>query len=335
MARECLTRNHDSTDLRSCGIVIIKEEDNDIKRAWKEEILSKRIIVDAHHHLWDIRLHSYPWLAGPPYRPSIVGDVAPIAKSYVIDELRQDASGYDLRKSVHVDGGWDDPLAETKWLQKLHETSGLPNAIVAGVKLHQPGIAMKLEMHAAARSLRGVRQILNWDPDPLLTFTDRPDYMTDRNWLAGYALLARHGLSFDLQAYPWQLKGAAELASRHPATMVILNHAGMPYHARGAGLESWRQGMRLLARNANAAVKISGLGMLDWEWTTESIRPLVLETIEIFGVERCMFASNFPVDRLYSSFAELYQSYEEIVRDFTPGEQERLFSSNAERYYRI
>ncbi|WP_119391118.1 amidohydrolase family protein [Taklimakanibacter lacteus] len=297
--------------------------------------MPKRVIVDAHHHLWDTTQHSYPWLSGPPYRPSIVGDVSQIAKNYLIDDLREDACAYDLRKTVHVDGGWDDPLAETTWLQELAEASDLPSAIVAGVKLHQPDIATQLEKHAAAGRLRGVRHILNWDPDPLLTFTDRPDYMTNRNWLAGYALLARHGLSFDLQIYPWQLAGAAELASRHPDTMAILNHAGMPYHARGASLESWRQGMRLLARNANTAVKISGLGMLDWKWTTQSIRPLVLETIDIFGVERCMFASNFPVDRLYSSFAQLYQSYEEIVADFTAGEQAQLFSANAERYYRI
>jgi predicted TIM-barrel fold metal-dependent hydrolase len=295
----------------------------------------KRIIIDAHHHLWDTEHHSYPWLRGPSGRPSIVGDVSPIAKNYLIDDLRQDASCYDLRKSVHVDGGWDDPLSETLWLQKLGETNGFPNAIVAGVKLHQPDIATQLEKQAAAMNLRGVRQILNWDPDPWLTFTDRADYMSDRNWLAGYALLARHDLSFDLQAYPWQLEGAAELASRHPQTTVILNHTGMPYHARGAGLESWRQGMRLLAQNANTAVKISGLGMLDWQWTTQSIRPLVLETIDIFGVERCMFASNFPVDRLFGSFAQLYQSYEEIVADFTAGEQHQLFSANAERYYRI
>lgn len=297
--------------------------------------MPRRAIVDAHHHVWDTEHHCYPWLSGPPYRPSIAGNISPIAKNYLIDDLRRDASSYDLRKSVHVDGGWDEPLSETRWLQELAATNGLPNAIVAGVKLHQPDIAAQLEMHAAARNLRGVRQILNWDPDPWLTFTDRADYMSDHDWLAGYALLARHDLSFDLQVYPWQLKGAAQLASRYPKTTVILNHAGMPFHPRGAGLESWRHGMRLLAKNPNAAVKISGLGMLDWQWTTQSIRPLVLETIDIFRVERCMFGSNFPVDRLYSSFEKLYQSYEEIVGDFATGEQEQLFSSNAERYYRI
>lgn len=294
-----------------------------------------RAIVDAHQHFWDVETHDYPWLSGPPFPPSVAGDVAPIAANYLVDDIVGDASGYELQKTVHVDGGWPDQLAETLWLDGLGDRTGLPTAIVAGARLHQADIEAKLEQHARSRRLRGVRQILNWDPDPLLTFTDRPDYMTDPSWLTGYALLARHELSFDLQVYPWQLAGAARLAASFPGIPIILNHTGMPFHQRGMGLETWRRGMRMLAGNANAAVKISGLGMVDWNWTTASIRPLVLETIELFGVDRCMFASNFPVDRLYSSFRSLYQSYETIVSDFTPEEQDKLFRSNAERYYRI
>ena len=121
----------------------------------------------------------------------------------------------------------------------------------------------------------------------------------------------------------------------YPDTSIILNHADMPFHQRGMGLESWRHGIRLLARNPNAAVKISGLGMVDWNWTMDSIRPLVLETIDVFGVDRCMFGSNFPVDKLYSSFEKLYRSFEYIVKDFNAQEQDKLFLSNAERYYSI
>ena len=93
--------------------------------------------------------------------------------------------------------------------------------------------------------------------------------------------------------------------------------------------------MRRLAERDNAAVKISGLGMVDWTWTEDSIRPLVLETIEIFGIDRCMFASNFPVDKLYSSFGQLFAAFEAIVAGFSAAEQDKLFRSNAERIYRI
>jgi predicted TIM-barrel fold metal-dependent hydrolase len=93
--------------------------------------------------------------------------------------------------------------------------------------------------------------------------------------------------------------------------------------------------MRSLAAQPNVQVKISGLGMVDWNWTEESIRPFVLDTIEIFGVERCMFASNFPVDKLYSSFGTLYRAFRSIVSDFSFGERRKLFSDNALATYRI
>jgi predicted TIM-barrel fold metal-dependent hydrolase len=234
-----------------------------------------------------------------------------------------------------VDGGWDDRVAETAWVQKVADAAGLPIAIVAGARLHEPEFAAQLEAHKAHPGFRGVRHILNWDPDPALTFTDRPDFMSDSQWLAGFALLERNGLSFDLQIYPWQLQDAARLASRFPNTLIILNHAGMPIHQRDMGLATWRRGIRELAARPNTAVKISGLGMVDWHWTAESIRPLVLETIEVFGVDRSMFASNFPVDKLYSSFSDIYRSFESIVADFSANEQHKLFAANAERYYRI
>src|SRR5262249_27041747 len=142
-------------------------------------------------------------------------------------------------------------------------------------------------------------------------------------------------LSFDLQLYPSQMADAARLAARHPDTTIILNHAGMPVDRDQNALSLWREGMRSLASQPNVQVKISGLGMVDWSWTEESIRPFVLDTIEIFGVDRCMFASNFPVDKLYSSFNTLYRAFRSIVSDFSPGERQKLFSDNALAIYRI
>jgi predicted TIM-barrel fold metal-dependent hydrolase len=265
----------------------------------------------------------------------VAGNVAPIAHNYLIEDFLRDAADYELIKSVHVDGGWDDRVAETAWVQKVADAAGLPIAIVAGARLHEPEFAAQLEAHKTHPGFRGVRHILNWDPDPALTFTDRPDFMSDNQWLAGFALLERDGLSFDLQIYPWQLQDAARLASRFSNTLILLNHAGMPIHQRDMGLETWRRGIRELAARPNTAVKISGLGMVDWHWTTDSIRSLVLEAIEVFGVDRSMFASNFPVDKLYSSFSDIYRSFESIVSDFSTDEQHKLFAANAERYYRI
>lgn len=297
--------------------------------------MSKRTIVDSHHHLWDIGTNSYPWLDGPPFAPSVAGDVTPIASNYLLADYRADAAVYDLIKSVHVDAGCADPLAETAWVQAIADAAGMPIAIVAHVPLQALDAEARLAAQSAFPNVRGIRHILNWDPDPALTYTDRPDLISDPEWLRRFSLLRRHDLSFDLQIYPWQLSAAAELAARFPDTPIILNHAGMPLYQRGTGRETWRTGMRKLAANPNASVKISGLGMVDWSWTTESIRPFVLETIEIFGVDRCMLASNFPVDKLYGTFAALYGSYEAIVANLSSEDQHKLFAANAERIYRI
>lgn len=297
--------------------------------------MARRTIVDAHHHLWDIRANAYPWLSGPPFAPSVAGDVGPIAHNYLLADLKADAADYDLRKSVHVDAGCADPLAETKWVQAISDTAGLPIAIVAGVRLHARDVAEQLAAHAAFPNVRGIRHILNWDPDPALTYTDRFDLMADPDWLRGFGLLRHYDMSFDLQVYPWQLTAAADLAARFPDTPIILNHAGMPLHQSGTGRETWRAGIKRLASNVNAFAKISGLGMVDWAWTVESIRPFVLETIESFGVDRCMFASNFPVDRLYSSFSTLYQAYELIISGLPENDQHKLLAANAERIYRF
>jgi predicted TIM-barrel fold metal-dependent hydrolase len=101
------------------------------------------------------------------------------------------------------------------------------------------------------------------------------------------------------------------------------------------GIAGWRKGMRELASCPNVAVKISGLGMTDHKWTMESIRPFVLETIEIFDVERCLFASNFPVDKLFGDYRSLWSAYDEITRKFSVGERSALFHDNALRVYRL
>ena len=95
----------------------------------------------------------------------------------------------------------------------------------------------------------------------------------------------------------------------------------------------WRSGMRALAANPNVSVKISGLGMLDHDWTADSIRPIVLEAIDIFGPDRAMFASNFPVDKLYTDYPTIFQAFSQITADFTPAERARLFAGTAIEFY--
>ncbi len=294
-------------------------------------------MVDAHMHLWDLKRIRYPWLT-PPLPVGITGDVSPIARDYLLDDYLGDAAGggVHVRKIVHIEAGADpaDALAETQWLQSIAAARGYPQAIVAHAELQRSGAAELLERHAAHRNVRGIRQILNWHPDPAKTYTPR-DLLADEAWWAGFARLKRHGLSFDLQIYPGQMPAAARLASRHPDTPLILNHTGMPVEKDAAGIDAWRSGMRVLAAQPNVAVKISGLAMLDWHWSDASLRPFVLETLELFGAERTMIASNFPVDRLFGTFGQFCAAYTRILAGASAAERANLYSGTAERIYRI
>ena len=129
---------------------------------------------------------------------------------------------------------------------------------------------------------------------------------------------------------------AQALARAHPDTVIVLNHAGMfADRDRVAGWATWRDGIAALAACENVAVKISGLGMLDHAWTVESIRPYTLEIIDRFGTARVMFASNFPVDRLYSDYSTLWRAYLAVVAGASEAEKAQLFRRNAERIYMI
>ena len=292
-------------------------------------------IVDAHMHLWDLEKIRYPWLT-PPLPVGITGDVRSIAKTYLLNDYLRDAGVVRVEKVVHVEAGANpaDSLQETQWLQSVAQSNGFPQAIVAHAELNDLKVEGLLAEHASHRNVRGIRQIINWHADPKKTYTPR-NLLDDPDWHRGFALLRKYNLSFDLQIYPAQMPAAAELARRHPDTPLILNHTGMPVDRDAAGLQAWRAGMQALAQQPNVAVKISGLAMLDWQWTTDSLRSFVLQTLEIFGPRRCMFASNFPVDRLFGSFTRQYGAYQALAAHLSAAERDQVFVSNAERIYRI
>jgi predicted TIM-barrel fold metal-dependent hydrolase len=290
-------------------------------------------VIDPHHHLWDPPRTRHRWLldAGAG---SFAGDLSQLQKPYLVEDYLADLGGRGLERSVHVQAEWDhedDPVAETRWLQSLADEHGFPHGIVAYADLSRPDAGEVLAEHARHANVRGIRQIVNWHADPSKTYVDRPDLLTDPDWRRGYAELVRNGLSFDLQCYPPQLADAADLARAFPDTQVVLDHTGMPID----GHEQWAPGMAALARCENVSVKLSGLVMIDHVWTVDSLRPYVREAIELFGPGRCMFASNFPVDKLHAGADALYDAYEAIVADLSPAERRALFHDNAARIYRV
>lgn len=289
--------------------------------------------IDAHVHLWDLDRIAYPWLTPPFADDGPNGSVAPIASTYLLDDYLADASGWDVRGIVHVDAGADASaaLAETEWLQGMAEDRDMPNAIIAFAALDDRDVEGLLEAHAAHPNVRGIRHIVNWHTDPRRSYTPR-DVTQDEAWAHGFALLGKYGLSFDLQAYPGQFAGLAKLIARHPEMQIIINHTGM---AVPGEWEQWRAGMAALAALPNVAIKLSGMGFTHRPWTLDQARPYLREAIDLFGTDRAMFASDFPTDKLFGSFAQHLDAYAAITADFSEDERRALWARNANRIYRL
>ena len=280
-------------------------------------------IVDAHQHFWDTRANYLPWLCDPEPIPFRYGDYSPIRRPYLPADYFAEARGFDVVKTVYVETEWDprDPLGETAWVERLRRETGFPTVMVAQAWLDRDDAAAVLEAQAAFPFVRGIRH------------KPRPGQMREAGWRAGYAKLASLGLRFDLQV-PWsELADAADLCRAFPDARLILNHTGLPADRSPEGIAAWKRAIGALASCPNAAIKISGIGVPGRRWTPELNREVVLTAIETFGTERAMFASNFPVDRLCGTFAEIYGGFRDIVGGFPALEQRRLFHDNAVRIY--
>jgi predicted TIM-barrel fold metal-dependent hydrolase len=273
-------------------------------------------IADAHLHVWDPQAHYYPWLCDRQPIAFRYGDYSALRRRYLVHDYRADSAGWPVVRGVYVEAEWDpaDPLGEMNFISQIRNEFGFPTVAVAQAWLHREDCATVLEGQAQHPFVRAVRH------------KPAPGMMDDARWRAGYARLAPLGLHFELQV-PWRrLDEAARLARDFPDTTIVLNHAGLPSDQEFSG---WREAMTGLAGCPNVAVKISGLGKVTAK------REVVLTAIELFGMQRAMFASNFPVDGLYASFSEIYSTFDAITRGFSDAERRALFHDNAVRIYRM
>ena len=294
-------------------------------------------IIDAHHHLWDLRLGKHPWLAPAAGERGGLGDLELLKRNYLPQDYRRDAARQNVVASVHVEAGWtsDDSVGETRWLETLEKAGRIADRYVAHVPLGSPDAAALIEAQASFSRVVGVRDVLSWSEDPARRFAARGDLMSDPTWRAGLARLSPRGLVFDLMIFPDQLRDAARLAQDFPDQLFILNHGGSPIDRDAEGMRRWRDGLATLARAPNVCVKISDLVAYDQNWTLESLSEVTLHCLECFGADRAMFASDFPVAGLHASFDEAYDAFKAIASQFSVDEQHALFFANAARIYRL
>lgn len=294
-----------------------------------------RAVIDAHHHIWDLA-NDLPWLKDErvPFR---YGDYAAICRDYMPDDYRRDTAGWPVVGSVYVEAEWNRSHAseESRWVAEISAKTGVPSVIVAWCDFAAPEADALLASHAQVPLVRGVRHKPKAAPSPAEATRGLAGSMDDPAWRRGYEALSRHGFSYDLQTPWWHLDAAADLARDFPETSIIVNHTGLPADRSAEGLAAWRRALDIIAERPNAALKISGIGLPGRPWTIADNGPVVRDAIAIFGVERCMFASNFPVDSLVGDFDTIFSGFLDATAAMSEMDRDKLFHDNARRIYRI
>jgi predicted TIM-barrel fold metal-dependent hydrolase len=291
-------------------------------------------LVDAHHHIW--RQADQPWLNGPMV-PRIFGAYEAIRRDYPITEYLADIKDNGVVASVYVQTNWDPArcIEEVAWIESIADAHGFPHAITGFADLAQLGLGATLDAMRPYARLKGIRQQVHWHENPSYRFAPRPDVMADEQWRRGLAQLAPRNLLFELQIFASQMALGAALARTFPQTTFVLQHAGMLEDTSEAGRAAWRQGMRLLADCPNVFVKLSALGTFVHRATIADIQPIVSDTVTLFGANRCLWGSNFPIEKIWTDYATVAGNIRQAVSHLPLGEQRQILSETASRLYRL
>jgi predicted TIM-barrel fold metal-dependent hydrolase len=294
-------------------------------------------IVDAHHHLWDLSAGSYPSKQDQYDENFFLGDYRKICRDYMPADYVEDLSDFHIIGTVHIQAGrgLHEQVAETQWLEKMHEQFGLPSVAVGHVSFIQPDCAEVLAGHARSRLMRGIRSRPTTSPGPNISVAGAPGTMQDDLWLRNFALLEKHRMSWDMRIPYWHLTEGAEVARSFPGIPMVVNHTGLPLDRSEDGLAIWRKGLEALATCPNVVIKLSELGLPHGKWDIPSNIRVVREAAAIFGPERIIFASNLPVASLSTTFRGIVDLMREALAKETPETLRKFFAHNAIRFYRI
>lgn len=323
-------------------------------------------ICDPHHHLWD-----YPDTL-PEERVSLY---ARPMRHYLLNDLINDISGgHNIVKTVFIqcssmyrkDGPPElRPVGEIEFVQDIaaqaasgqYGNTEVAAGIIGFADFTLGGaVAPVLEAHIATsrNNFRGVRYITTWDATIPSSLAVIPHLLLDAKFREGFAYLRRYGLSFDAWMYHTQLSDMVSLARAFPDLPIILNHIGGPL---GTGpyagkhdevFALWKKKIADLATCPNVMVKLGGLGMprIGFGWSERPAPPDSVELaekmaphfnwcIERFGPDRCMFESNFPVDKVSFSYTVIWNAFKRMTKNFSPAERAALFHGTAVKAYRL
>ena len=306
-----------------------------------------------------------PRLAGRANREALV-TVEHVARPYLPSDYSRDVAelGVPVEAVIHVEASWhdDDPVGETRWVETLpFGQGGAPRlaAIVAHADPRKEDFASTLDAHAAASDrFRGIRCMGAWHPDrKVKNWAAGPGILSSPDFLRGFAALAERGLTFDAYVYSHQLADVRVLAREYPDTTIVLDHfaplvgslgpmgrTGRTPDERAAILDSWRAAMVTLAENRNVVAKLSGLAFpalglqepgLGRAALTERVAPLIDHTVDVFGHDRVMWGSNYPMDKAIASYGAIAGALAERLAPRGPEALAKAFRENAIRLYRL
>jgi predicted TIM-barrel fold metal-dependent hydrolase len=290
--------------------------------------------IDAHHHIW--RLADLAWLNGP-IQPRIFGDYETIKRDYPVQEFIDDVTPEGVVGSVYIQVNWPEgqEVAEAAWVQETAKQSGWPHAIVGYVDFSSDDCAETLKELSQFSLMRGIRQQLHWHENPLYKFAAVPDIMMDGKWRANFALLQDYNWSFELQVFASQMKDAARFAADFSNTPMVLQHCGMPEDTSTAGMAFWLEGMKRLADQPNVHCKFSGLGTFIHENSVDFIGDITGQCLEIFTAGRCIYGSNFPIEKIWTTYPEIIQGFRKTLEGLPQESQKLILHSNANRLYKL
>jgi L-fuconolactonase len=282
-------------------------------------------VIDAHHHLWSLGAHDYSWLDAP--------SLAPIRRDFGLADLAPDLAAAGVERTVLVEAGSGEPAETADFLALAAASAGLVAGVVGTVDLRSPALGEVLDGYAAhpsAHLLVGVRYQIQSIADP--------EFFARQDVHAGLAAVARRGLAYDLVVRAEQLPGCVALARAVPQLTFVLDHLGKPDVAAGAaGLASWRAALEPLAACGNTTAKLSGLVTeADVEhWTVEDLRPFVETAVELFGPQRLMFGSDWPVCLVAATYGQVVDAVRATLPPLSPAESAAVFGGTAERVYSL
>ena len=280
-------------------------------------------IVDAHIHLWDpARADWYPYLAGQ--RELDMGDISGMCRLYDQPTYFSENANWPVVKFVHVAAASaPHSAAETAELEAMAKATGHPDAIIGGIVPNDPirDTERLLDTQMKSSRFRGIRPMGG-------TAMEVPSADVLR-------ALAERDLIFELMAHPDGLEASASALADWGDLKIVVEHAGWPRSNEPEEFELWKRGISALgALGDNVYCKLSGLAMPLHTMDGDALRPWLEHCLASFGVDRCMFASNFPVDAMHGTYDELYGGYDKVTADLGAEARDKLFATNAERLYR-